>query len=128
MNHDQLVDAKGAHFPAVLTYKKACDWLVITMFRGHTLGNSSCALHNGILEIHSEEWLKIYLSDCKAHRLLYKYAYMFKLYNSYMFREVCVRLNQPILYRVPGTVTISILPQCLVCHGELYLYNIHSFL
>ena len=70
---NQLVDAKRAHFPAVLTYKKACDRSVITMLRGRTLGNSSSALRNGILEIHSEEWLKkklIYLSDCKAHRLL----------------------------------------------------------
>jgi len=70
---NQLVDAKRAHFPAVLTYKKACDWSVIIMLRGHTLGNSSFALCNGILEIHSEEWLKknlIYLSNCKAHMSL----------------------------------------------------------
>ena len=70
---NQLVDAKRAHFPAVLTYKKACDRSVITILRGRILGNSSSALRNGILEIHSEEWLRknlIYLNDCKAHRLL----------------------------------------------------------
>lgn len=84
----QLVDAKRAHFPAVLTYKKACDRSVITMLRGRTLGNSSSALRNGIMEIHSEEWLRknlMYLNDCKAHRLLISmrvcmHACIFKLY------------------------------------------------
>lgn len=70
---NQLVDAKRAHFPAILTYKKACDQSVISMLRGRTLGNSSSALRNGIMEVQSEEWLRknlIYLNDCKAHRSL----------------------------------------------------------
>lgn len=89
---NQLVDAKKAHFPAVLTYKKACDRSVITMLRGRTLGNSSSTLRNGILEIHSEEWLRkslMYLSDCKAHRLpIGMLVYIFKLYELYSERDV----------------------------------------
>ena len=67
----QLRDSIKAYFPAILTRKYACDLSVITMLRGRTLGNSPTALQNGILEVHSEHWLKkqlSYMSDCECHR------------------------------------------------------------
>ena len=68
---NQLTSDVCAWFPAVLTYKCACDQAVVTLFRARTLGNSSTALRNNILEVHSEEWLKkqlSYLGDCHRHK------------------------------------------------------------
>ena len=68
---DQLPDSVQARFPVVLTYKYACDRAVIALLRARTLGNSSSALRNNILEVHSQEWLKkqlMYLGDCCRHR------------------------------------------------------------
>lgn len=67
----QLTDSIKAYFPAILTRKYACDLSIITMLRGRTLGNSPTALRNGVLEVHSEQWLKkqlSYMSDCERHR------------------------------------------------------------
>ena len=117
---NQLVDAKRAHFPAVLTYKKACDWSVITMLRGRTLGNSSSALRNSILEIHSEEWLRknlIYPNDCKTHRSLTGiHTYVLKNYK----KHVQGRMYTPELAnsRIPRAITISQIPQRSVCYGR----------
>ena len=46
-------------------------WYIIGLLRGRTLGNSPTALRNGVIEVHSEEWLKrqlSYMSDCKRHK------------------------------------------------------------
>ena len=67
----QLRDSIRAYFPAILTRKYACDLSIIGLLRGRTLGNSPTALRNGILEVHSEEWLKkqlSYMSDCERHK------------------------------------------------------------
>lgn len=67
----QLDPAHRLQFPAVLTYKGACDISVITLLRSRTLGNSPSLLHHSIHEMHSEAWLKqvlLYLADCQRHR------------------------------------------------------------
>ncbi|XP_078606607.1 uncharacterized protein LOC144879237 [Branchiostoma floridae x Branchiostoma japonicum] len=67
----QLPDHIGLKFPALLTHKYACDKAVVAMMRSRTLGNSSNALRNTIMEMHYEEWLRrqiCYLSACKTHR------------------------------------------------------------
>ena len=54
-------------FPAVLTYKYACDQAVVSLLRSRTLGNSPTTLQHKFLEVHSEEWLRrqaMYLHDC----------------------------------------------------------------
>ena len=64
----QLTSDVRAWFPAILTRKYAS---VVTLFRARTLGNSSTALTNNLLEVHSEEWLRrnlSYLGDCYRHK------------------------------------------------------------
>ena len=120
---NQLVDAKRAHFPAVLTYKKACDWSVITMLRERTLGNSSSALRNGILEVHTEEWLRrnlIYLNDCKAHRSFTgMYACIFKQHKICLGKDVCVLSSQyqniRSHYHFPSSLMLGMPCECCIC-------------
>ena len=67
----QLDPGHRLQFPAILTYKKACDVKVMTLLRSRTLGNSATVLRNSILELHSETWLKqvlLYLTDCEQHK------------------------------------------------------------
>lgn len=67
---EQLSDGIIAHFPAVLTHKYACDKAVIALLRSRTLGNTPTALHNKLLEMHTEAWARAqlsYLSDCELH-------------------------------------------------------------
>ena len=64
---DELPYGVRAKFPAVLTYKYACDQAVVSMLRSRTLGNSPTALQNKFVELHSEEWIRkqaMYLHDC----------------------------------------------------------------
>ena len=68
---EQLPDGLQTRFPVVLTHKFACDVAVVSLLPSRSLGNSSMALHNNILELHSEEWscwYLWYLSDCDRHR------------------------------------------------------------
>jgi len=72
-NHllDQLPFAIRNEFPALLTYRYACDRSVITFLKSRTLGNSPHALHNSLLELHSEKWMAQnlqYLNDCRRHQ------------------------------------------------------------
>ena len=58
-------------FPALLTYRYACDSTVISLLKSRTVGNSPSALHNTLVELHSEAWLKKnsrYLFDCQRHK------------------------------------------------------------
>ena len=68
---EQLSDGVRAHFPAILTWKYACDQSVVTLLRSRILGNSSTVLHNQLEEVHREEWLRKqlhYISDCQRHK------------------------------------------------------------
>ncbi|CAB4040037.1 Hypothetical predicted protein [Paramuricea clavata] len=68
---ERLPDGIRLKFPVVLTYKYACDQAVTSLLRSRTLGNSPGALQNSIRELHSEQWMRryvSYLSDCKRHR------------------------------------------------------------
>ncbi|XP_019746145.1 uncharacterized protein LOC109528225, partial [Hippocampus comes] len=53
----QLHISKQLLFPAVLTYKLACDKAVISLLRTRSLGNSATLLRQALTEIHGEEWL-----------------------------------------------------------------------
>ena len=67
----QLTESRLALFPAILTYKYACNVAVVSFLRGWTLGNSPTVLRNAILEIHSEEWMRKqlrYLDDWRRYR------------------------------------------------------------
>ena len=67
---DQLPYPLRLKFPAILTYKYACDYSVISLLRSRTLGNSPTALQNNLQELHSECWLRRhaeYLRDCIQH-------------------------------------------------------------
>uniref|UniRef100_UPI00358E8398 uncharacterized protein n=1 Tax=Myxine glutinosa TaxID=7769 RepID=UPI00358E8398 len=67
---EQLADGPKSVFPALLTYKYACDRAVVSLLRSRTLGNSPTALQHNLQELHSEEWLRKqmrYLSDCRQH-------------------------------------------------------------
>ena len=67
----QLTESRLALFPAILTYKCACDVAVVSILRGRTRGNSPNALRNQVLEIHSEEWMRNqlrYLDDWRRYR------------------------------------------------------------
>jgi len=59
-------------FPAIITKKYTCDMAVIDVaMRGRTLGNSSTALWDRILEQHTEEWMKkqlVYYGECQLYR------------------------------------------------------------
>ncbi len=68
---EQLPDGVRSRFPVVMTHKFACDVAVVSLLRSRTLGNSSMALQNNILELHSEEWSRRYLwymADCERHK------------------------------------------------------------
>ena len=68
----QLPFALRVQFPCVLTYHYACDRFAMSFFRSRTLGNSSSALKNVIMEMHSEEWTRRnirYLYDCQRYRI-----------------------------------------------------------
>ena len=52
---EQLPYHMRVQFPAILTYQYACDNAVISLFKSRTLGNSSHALKNTLLEMHSEQ-------------------------------------------------------------------------
>ena len=68
---EQLSDGVRAHFPAILTWKYACDQSVVTLLHSRILGNSSTVLHNQLEEVHREEWLRKqlhYISDCQRHK------------------------------------------------------------
>ena len=53
----QLPDSVRARFPAILTYKCACDMALVSLMRARTMGNrlSPTALRMNVLEVHSEE-------------------------------------------------------------------------
>ena len=58
-------------FPAILTYRYACDVRVICLLRQRGLGNSATQLQRKLTEQHSERWLVRtiqYLNDCKHFR------------------------------------------------------------
>ena len=58
-------------FPAILTYRYACDVRVIRLLRQRGLGNSLTQLQRKLTEQHSERWLVRmiqYLNDCKHFR------------------------------------------------------------
>ena len=68
---DMVPEGTREIFPAVLTRKYACDRAVVGLMKARTLGNSSTALRNNLLEQHSDEWLRqelLYLSCCQRHK------------------------------------------------------------
>ena len=70
---EQFPSGVRAYFPAVLTWKYACDQAVVTLFWAKTPGNSPSALRNNLMEVHCEEWLRrhlSYLGDCERHRYI----------------------------------------------------------
>ena len=67
----QLSDGIRTKFPALLTYKYACDNCIVSLMKSRTFGNTPTALCHKLQEIHSEEWLRKqlhYLSDCERHK------------------------------------------------------------
>ena len=58
---EQLPYHMRVQFPAILTYQYACDNAVIALLKSRTLGNSSHALKNILLEKHSEQWMECHL-------------------------------------------------------------------
>ena len=65
---DQLDIGHRLQFPAVLTYKLACDFRVVRLLRCRGLGNSPSQLQRKLQEQHSEAWLQKtahYLSECQ---------------------------------------------------------------
>ena len=67
---EQLPYVLRSRFPAVLTYKYACDRSVVSMLRSRTVGNSPSALQAMLLELHTENWLRKqteYLNECLLH-------------------------------------------------------------
>ena len=67
---EQLPYVLRSRFPAVLTYKYACDRSVVSMLRSRTVGKSPSALQAMLLELHMENWLRKqteYLNECLLH-------------------------------------------------------------
>ena len=67
---NQLPYGLRVKFPAVLTYRYACDYSVISLLRSRTLGNSPTALQANLCELHTDCWLKRnaeYLRDAIKH-------------------------------------------------------------
>ena len=65
---EQLDIGHRLQFPAVLTYKLACDNKVVRLLRSRGLGNGPFQLQRKIHEQHSEAWLQKtahYLSQCQ---------------------------------------------------------------
>ncbi|XP_051250139.1 uncharacterized protein LOC127359931 [Dicentrarchus labrax] len=54
----QLGEGHRALFPAILTYKLACDRRVIIQLRERTRGNSPTQLYNKLCEAHTEAWMR----------------------------------------------------------------------
>ncbi|XP_041951282.1 uncharacterized protein LOC121711602 [Alosa sapidissima] len=57
-----------SQFPALLTYRYACDIRVLRMMRERTMGNSVTQLYKKLLEQHSEAWMQRvlqYLTACE---------------------------------------------------------------
>ncbi|XP_051996487.1 uncharacterized protein LOC127653743 [Xyrauchen texanus] len=54
----QLGEGHRALFPAILTYKLACDRRVIIQLRERTLGNSATQLYKKLCEAHTEAWMR----------------------------------------------------------------------
>ncbi|CAL8358257.1 unnamed protein product [Merluccius merluccius] len=54
----QLGEGHRAQFPAILTYKLACDRRVIIQLRERTRGNSPTQLYNKLCEAHTEAWMR----------------------------------------------------------------------
>ena len=52
---DQLTESRLVLFPVILTWKCACDKVVVSVLRGQTLGNSPNVLRNAALELHSKK-------------------------------------------------------------------------
>ena len=55
-------------FPAILTYKQACDLRVVCLLRSRGLGNGPFKLQRKLHEQHSEAWLQRtanYLFQCQ---------------------------------------------------------------
>ena len=68
---NQLDMGHKLQFPAILTYRYACDVRVIRLLRQRALGNSATQLQRKLTEQHSERWLVRtiqYLNDCKHFR------------------------------------------------------------
>lgn len=68
---DQLSYEVRVLFPAVLTYKYACDVALLSLLRSRSLGNSCTSIQKKINELHCEEWMRktiAYLSSCKRHK------------------------------------------------------------
>ena len=65
----QLDVGHQLQFPAILTYRYACDRRVVRLLRLRGLGNSSTQLHKKLTEQHHEGWLQKsvhYLADCQT--------------------------------------------------------------
>ena len=63
----QLDIGHRVQFPAILTYKQACDIKVVRLLRSRGLGNSPSQLQRKLHEQHGEAWLQKtahYLSQC----------------------------------------------------------------
>ncbi|CAL8258403.1 unnamed protein product [Arctogadus glacialis] len=54
----QLGEGHRALFPAILTYKLACDRRVIIQLRERTRGNSATQLQKKLCEAHTEAWMR----------------------------------------------------------------------
>ncbi|XP_056127239.1 uncharacterized protein LOC130104727 [Rhinichthys klamathensis goyatoka] len=54
----QLGEGHRALFPAILTYKLACDRRVIIQLRERTRGNSATQLYKKLCEAHTEAWMR----------------------------------------------------------------------
>lgn len=54
----QLALGLRCQFPAILTYRYACDTRVIRLLRERGLGNSATRLQKQLQEQHSEQWLQ----------------------------------------------------------------------
>lgn len=65
----QLDVGHRSQFPAILTYKYACDVRVIRLLRDRGLGNGPHQLYKSITEQHNERYLQqsiSYLTECKG--------------------------------------------------------------
>ncbi|XP_071959982.1 uncharacterized protein [Antedon mediterranea] len=68
---EQLDLAHRLQFPAVLSYRLACDNRVLQLLKHRGFGNSPSQLHQQVLEQHIRRWnerVALYLQDCKTFR------------------------------------------------------------
>ena len=54
----QLSLRRRAKFPAILTYRYACDMEVVGMMRERSLGNSCTQLYRKLVEQHRLTWMQ----------------------------------------------------------------------